>query len=277
MSKADVKFPSSGGGQGIEGTSYVFVSANGTDGQNATELQAAYNLAKTMSPSATNRITIIAANGYYDFGGSAFVMDTQYIDLVSLDGNRSVIFNSSNVNGTISITANDVFVKGVDVQTKSFTIADNLNLLKVENCKGGDSSFGSGVTLSGTFTNCDGGFASFATDGTASGTFINCTGGNYSFGGAFFSNGTASGIFTNCTGGNFSFSGALGGFFTATASGTFTHCIGGSNSFGSGSLFSTLSGKLYWCKLTSGAFNTVSGSGQTRMCLTGTNVEDNQG
>jgi len=294
---------------GIYGDNYIFVNANGTDGQNATELQAAYNLAKTMSPSATNRMTIIAANGYYDFGGSAFTMDTQYIDLVSLDGNRSIIFNSSNANGTISITANDVFVKGVDVQSKEFQIGNNLNLLKVENCKGGDLSFGYGQIVSGTFTNCIGGNYSFGNDGTASGTFINCIGGDSSFGGSIFNATTASGTFTNCIGGDYSFAGTdasftffvggtasgtfkyctassysfggsndTSGLSPGTASGSFTNCVGGVYSFGNDPVgLSTLSGKLYWCKLTSGNFQTVSGSGQTRMCLTGTNVEDNQG
>jgi hypothetical protein len=325
-------------GLGLAGTNYVFVSANGTDVENATELNAVYTLAKTMSPSATNRITIVAAPGNYNFGTSVFTMDTQYIDLVSLDSNRSIIFNSSNSNGTISITANDVFVKGVDVQTKNFTIASNLNLLKVENCNGGDYSFGgdptSGsnpITVSGTFTNCTGGGGSFGSfDGQASGTFTDCQGGDNSFGGgssgiasgtftnctggggSFGSfNGQASGTFTDCQGGNGSFGGTASGMFNncigdgqsfasngGTASGTFTNCISGIGSFGASLLFGgtasgtftnciggtfsfggrgTLSGKLYYCRLTSGTFATVSGAGITRLCLDGSNAENNQG
>ena len=281
---------------GISGTNFIYVAANGTDTANATALSTTYNTAKTMSPSATNRITIVAAPGYYNFGTSVFTMDTQYIDLVSLDGNRSIIFNSSNSNGTISITANDVFVKGVDVQTKNFTIASNLNLLKVENCNGGDYSFGGDPTftnpviVSGTFTNCTGGGGSFGSAGTASGTFTNCQGGSISFGG---SGGLASGTFTSCVGGAQSFAGGGGtasGTFTScvgdiasfgtsfisggTASGIFTNCIGGTFSFGGRD---TLSGKLYYCRLTSGTFATVSGAGITRLCLDGSNAENNQG
>jgi hypothetical protein len=345
-------------------------------------------------------------------------MDTQYIDLVSLDGNRSVIFNYTDSmgtgNGTISITANDVFVKGVDVQLKNFTIATNLNLLRVENCRGGEFSFGGDTTygsnpiiVSGTFIDCDytvnsggfmfggGGFASgtfincsgnagsfgsrstgeasgvfenckcygggfgqegtasgtfincvaintsmgafgviasgtfincrieggsggfgtgsytdpstgeqvgsdasgvfincisgdysFGQQGTASGTFINCTGGAYSFGeniasGTFTnciaggqsfgasSGNTASGTFMNCTAGDQSFG------YQGTASGTFTNCTGGSGAFGGDG--GTLSGKLFYCRLTSGMFTTVSGAGITRLCLDGSNVENNQG
>ena len=352
---------------GIGGTNYIYVMANGTDTENATELSAAYTTAITMSPFTTNRITIVAAPGNYNFGSSAFTMDTQYIDLVSLDGNRSVIFNSANAAGTISITANDVFVKGVDVQTKKFTIADSLNLLKVENCVGGNNSFdaagmigygnasgtftncqggidsfgGASGIASGTFTNCQGGDGSFgglssgAAFGTASGTFTNCLGGDYSFGtgtanGTFtncvggsnsFGLLTASGTFTNClsefssfgttlasgtfkdcTGGNNSFGGGsggppppgspgeasgiftncVGGFdsfggFGGIASGTFTNCQGGIYSFGSSVGSGTITGKLYYCRLTSGSFQTVSSGGITRLCLDGSNVENNQG
>jgi hypothetical protein len=204
-------------------------------------------------------------------------MDTQYIDLVSLDGNKSVIFNfddtMSTGNGTISITANDVFVKGVDVQDKNFTIATNLNLLRVENCNGGNFSFGgdpsSGsnpITVSGTFENCTAGNSSFGANGTASGVFKNCKGNLGSFAGG--SGSIASGTFINCTSGDFSFGGA------AAASGTFTDCIGGSSSFGGG--IGTLTGKLFYCRLTAGTFQTVSSGGRTYYCVDGNGDPNNQ-
>lgn len=324
---------------GLAGTNFVYVAADGTDTANATALQAAYTTAQGMSPSATNRITILAAPGYYNFGSTTFTMSTQYIDLVSLDGNKSVIFNSSNSAGTISITASDVFVKGIDVGTKQFRVASSLSLLKVENCKGGLGSFGYRGTINGTFTNCTGGGSSFAGGGfisppagvtdngstaIASGTFINCTAGDSSFGldtpgsglgqasgifvnctgvtEAFGSSGTASGTFTECVGGFVPFgaggtasgtffrciggTGAFGGY-GGTFSGTATSCQGDTNSFGGVSMFGTggtLTGKLYYCRLATGTastgrgnFNTVSGAGVTRLCLTSTNVEDNQG
>ena len=252
--------PSEGG---LEGTSYVYVSANGTDVENATELNAAYTLAKTMSPSATNRIAIVAAPGYYNFGTSVFTMDTQYIDLVSLDSNRSIIFNapldlSFSEYGSINITANDVFVKGVDVQTKNFTIASNLSQLKIENCRGGDFSFGGDptfgsnlITVSGTFTNCTGGDLSFGFGSVASGIFTNCVGGSSSFAGY---SGTASGTFTNCTGGNYAFGGAFGGI----ASGIFINCIGGEATFGG--YLGTASGNFTNCTGTLYSFGGASGT-----------------
>jgi hypothetical protein len=286
-------------GGGLSGTQYVYVAADGTDVENAAELQAAYVTAQGMSPSITNRITIIAAPGNYNFSTANFVMSTQYIDLVSLDGNKSIVFNGSN---TIEITANDVFVKGVDVGTLNFTIANSLNLLRVENCTGGDSSFGDGGIASGTFTNCTGGDSSFGGGGgTASGTFNNCTGGKFSFGGG---GGTASGTFNNCTGGNISFGGGgvADGVFNSctggensfggdggTASGVFTNCTGGDSSFGgsgtSSGIFTscvggeysfggngTLSGFLYYCRLTSGAFETPTGGGKITLGIDGSNA-----
>jgi hypothetical protein len=328
-------------GGGLEGTQYVFVAADGTAVENAVELQTAYVTAQGMSPGVKNRITIIAAPGNYNFGVAPFVMNTQYIDLVSLDGNRSIVFNSTPTEGTISITANDVFVKGVDVVTKNFTIASGLNLLKVENCRGGNLSFGAGgMTVSGTFTNCIGGSSAFGGDfgtasgifinctggarsfagnaGIASGTFTNCVGGNDSFGGDSLGNGggsasgtftnctgaisafgggtEASGMFTNCVGGGSQFGvGCFGGGFGGIASGTFRDCVSGTSAFGGGGgsaegvftnctggsvsfgRFGTLTGSLYYCRLTGDTFETVSAPGVTRLCIDGSNVENNQG
>jgi hypothetical protein len=151
------------------------------------------------------------------------------------------------------------------------------------NCQGGDLSFGNYGTASGTFTNCVSGNTSFGTSGFASGKFTNCVSGNSSFGsfgtasGEFISCragiqsfgglGTASGTFTDCQGGSTSFGG--GNF--AQANGVFTNCIGGSDSFGG-----TLSGDLYYCRLTSGTFETVSGGGRTIYCIDGNNNTNNQ-
>ena len=316
----------------LKGSQYIYVYAKGTDIENAQELQAAYNEAKTMvgitagnnifkdtlafsprdinnggnfinysfepleifplgvqdveivsnnttsiisidvtnstigsmfftysgsqitnvtsiKPLKIKRAIVLAAPGYYKFS-TDFIMDEDGIDLLCIDDEKSVIFNGE---GTISITANDVFVKGVDVLDKNFTIADDLNLLKIESCKGGAFSFGGDptfggtpLTVSGTFTNCVAGSYSFGTNGVASGTFTNCTGLLGSFGsfgtasGTFVnckgtidsfgsgSSGVASGVFKNCEGADFSFAG-----FGGTASGTFIDCVGtGGSNFG---------------------------------------------
>lgn len=212
-----------GGSDGLGGTNYVFVQANGTPTENAQELQDAYDLAKTMSPSATNRIAVIAAPGYYNFND--FLMDTEYIDLVSLDGNRSII----NTGGlSFGVIANNVFVKGVDVSPNPFLVSGGLNFIKIENCKGGNLSFGTSGGSSGTFINCVAGNNSFGTSGgSATGYFENCQAGNFSFG---TSGGNASGIFINCVAGNDSFA------RSGEASGTFINCKAGDRGFARGDL-----------------------------------------
>lgn len=269
---------------GLTGTNYVYVAADGTDVENAAELQAAYVTAQTMSPSATNRITIIASPGYYNFGSSTFTMNTQYIDLVSLDGNRSIIFNSSNDAGTISITANNVFVKGVDVLNKRFTVGDALNFLVVENCKGlADFSFGGGSggtlnSLSSTFINCESGAFGFKAV-SISGTFIGCKTLAGSFGyNEYFS--TASGLFRDLDCGSFNLSNdntgtfvnVRGGAFNSSIfSGLFYSCI-----FDSPNAVTIVGGKLYYCVSKVVNLPTVSGGGRTYYCINGDGTTNNQ-
>lgn len=229
------------GGGGLEGTNYIYVAANGTDVENAAELQAAYTAAQGMSPSATNRITIIGAPGYYNFESTPFIMNTDFIDLVSLDGNRSIIFNSSDSNGTIILDfVSSVYVNGVDVQTKAFGVETYYPGVTVENCKGGDFSFSSNFfNIGSKFINCEGEDFSFGDTNSvnASGTFIDCKAGNYSFGK------NASGTFINCTAAGYSF-----GFY-GNATGTFTNCVANIQSFG---YFGDATGVFTDCQLTNG-------------------------
>ena len=298
------------GGGALVGTQYLFVQANGTDIANAAELQAAYVTAQTMSPSATNRITIIAAPGNYNLGSTTFIMNIDSINLISLDGNRSIIFNSNNSLGTISVQAYDVFVSGVDVKTKNFGVTGGYYDTTIENCRGGNYSFGGDDFPQGTFINCIGGLYSFGGGtGDGTGTFIGCTGDYGSFGGiqasgvftdcvcsdgGFASNGDAMGTFTNCVSRDTTFAYSFGGY--GTASGTFRNCKGGVGSFagdgGASGVFSncegtldsfggasgTLTGQLYYCRLTAptNTFQTVSGAGRTVLCIDGNNNQNNQ-
>jgi len=277
----------------LSGSNYTFVEANGTPSQNGLSLSASYALAKTFPLSSDNRFSILAGTGKYEFA-SDFIVDTDYIDIVSLTGDRDVLITGSN---TISVTANNVYLKGIDVGDKNFTIADNLPLLKVNNCKGGDLSFGGTpdpapgdpplpqILVNGTFINCEGGELSFAGNGIASGTFKNCIGGDSSFGFDI-----VGGTFMDCEGGNFSFGGAEGNL----DNGYFENCTGGEGSFTligtilpgtilkncTGDLYSfanqgTIEGNLYNCRLTSGTFNTlgIQGNGALVMCIDGDNLE----
>jgi len=274
----------------LSGSNYTFVEASGTPSENGLSLSASYALAKTYPVSSTNRFSILAGPGKYEFG-STFILDTQYIDIISLTGEKDILVTGSN---TVSIIANDVYVRGIDVGTKNFTIADDLPLLKVTNCKGGDLSFGGTadpapgdpplpqILVNGTFINCEGGDLSFAGNGIASGIFENCIGGESSFGYDIIG-----GTFINCEGGDFSFGGAEGDI-----NGYFENCIGGEGSFTitgtildgttlkecTGDLYSFASngfieGSLYNCRLTLGSFNTlnIQGNGAIVLGINGDN------
>lgn len=226
-----------GGGGGLGGTSYVFVAGDGTAAENGAALAAAYTAAAGLTPygnalSDTNRASVVVAPGIYN---TTLAVNTPFVNVVSLDGERSVTITAN-----IVVTADNVLLRGIDVGTNTFDVGGNLAGLVVENCRGGSSSFGAFVTLSGTFTDCVGGQYSFGAGSTASGTFTNCTGGEYAFGGF----GSASGTFTNCISGERSFAGDFG-----TASGTFIRCIGGQDSFGyNGTLSATV--RILYCQIT---------------------------
>lgn len=200
----------------LKGTNYIYVQGDGTPIQNATELQSAYNQAKTLSPTSDNVITIICGSGEYKFPNT-FVMDTPYIDLVSLTGNPDVLFdlendpitldaseNFTNIEYALLIQADNVYVKGISGKTinspnyniwyagdplfsypyiQGIDIGNNLPNVKIENCISGPWSFGSDYLFEGG-----------ALVKELSGTYINCKALNFSF--AY--QGTASGTFVDC-------------------------------------------------------------------------------
>lgn len=325
-----------GSGGGLEGSSYVFVAANGTPEENAAELQAAYDLAETKVATATvvtpltlfymsptfnvnssmgattvylnygytfpyaagqsydwvidgvtysgylvsvmginlsinfvgvpngtyNNLaivtqtglpaTVIAAPGLYDFD-TDFIVDKPYINVVSLDGERSVIFNGS---GSIQVLQDNITVKGIDVQDKIFRVKYNLLYTIIDNCKGGDYSFSdlSSVGLACFLKNCEGGDYSFGYYGNITGTLTNCKGGDYSFGTSLTYNYQENtGLFIECEAGQRSFS--FWNYYMANpvyASGRYVRCKGTSQSFGMGynnGGMSNMQGFMTYCEL----------------------------
>jgi len=116
----------------LRGRNYLFVTGDGTPAVNAKELKDTYALAKLINPnkqarSATNRMYIVVAPGKYTFGTIKLALDAQFIDLVSLTGNCDVQIDG------LSVTANSVFVKGVDCGTNAFNL---LETTITEKCKG---------------------------------------------------------------------------------------------------------------------------------------------
>jgi hypothetical protein len=293
---------SAASGGGLTGTNYVYVAADGTPTQNFTALVNAYATAKTKSPSANNVITVVAAPGLYNFGdtNSILVLDTPYINLVSLDGQRSIRLDSTNNASSItaiSVTANNVTVVGVDTvvsQTNKFDIDTNLNNLLVINCRGWQSW--NAAIVSGTFIDCTStGGRSWGSSSTsdASGTFIRCNSlSGFAFAGEYYTGSTASGVFKDCEATTQSFGGPL-----ATANGTFYRCVMGSSCCGSASSGTTRGatgvfinciadgntwqskingGRFYWCRKTSGTFAIVAEGGRTYYCVDGDGNTNNQ-
>jgi hypothetical protein len=123
-----------------------------TNGQNLVE---AYNYAKTLTPngaalSATNRVSVIIQPGNYTLAAELAV-DTQFVDLIGLGATKlrrgavpAVIIGG----GTLSVTANDVRVKGISVGTQGFSVGSSLPLQIFEDCVGGNGSFNN-LTVSG--------------------------------------------------------------------------------------------------------------------------------
>jgi hypothetical protein len=237
----------------ISGSNYLFLEANGTPTQNGLSLSASYALAKTTSPSVTNKFSILAGPGKYLLS-SNLEFNTSYIDVVSFTGERDVYITGS---GTIFVNTDNITVRGIDVGTKNFTITGSFPNTTIKNCKGGDESFGGypdpttggvpspGYTMANTFIDCVGGNNSFSGNGSAYGIFINCTAGSGSFGNY------CDGTFIDCISGNSSFA-TLGDI----EGGTFENCVAGVDSFASvgninGAILKNCTGGQY-----SFAFNT---------------------
>ena len=148
----------------IEGTNYVFVYGHGTPTENAIELSAAYAKADTMSPSASNRVTVVVAPGKYDFGDdNCLLVNRDYIDIVSLTGEADVLLISNNDFGTnmtnapiIVLNTNSIKIKGIDCGSDTFDLVNAGPNNTYIDCTGGEGSFGGYGTASGTFVNCIG-------------------------------------------------------------------------------------------------------------------------
>ena len=107
---------------------YITVNSGGTAVQNGAQLQLAYATAVAKARSATNRVTVIAYPGNYNFE-TPFAIDQEFIDIVSIDGGRSINFTG----GVVEVSANNALLKGIDFTLGNLQIADSLNLLAVTN------------------------------------------------------------------------------------------------------------------------------------------------
>jgi hypothetical protein len=162
----------------LRGTNYLTVLAQGTPIENGQELISAFNTAKAMTPngsplSRTNRVTIYIASGYFDMDeaiNGQFVINTSFIDFVSLSGEKDVYLSSIEVLSNASIGI-DILINGIDITIngyytdKAFAVASSgatFENIVIKNCKGGRYSFGAfGSGFRGLYENCIGGNYSF--------------------------------------------------------------------------------------------------------------------
>lgn len=121
----------------------------------------------TEAEAKSTRTTIIVAPGKYTFGTTKFAVNAEGIDIVSLTGNPDVMLDG------INVTANDIFLKGLNTGENAFELAIGLPLIRIDNCVGGAASFGS--SFSGTIKHSKGGAGSFGSSGGMDGFIYYCT------------------------------------------------------------------------------------------------------
>lgn len=257
----------------LTGTAHVTVQTVASATENAANLLAAYARAKTLTPngqplSTTNRAVVLVSPGRYDMGTGCILMDTEYVDLVGLSGDRAnqYILGASNGpnTGVLRQTANDVHIANLTVACTypgnapmytatpsdpaayypdsgtAATVVTNCDFPGIlDGMMPGGLSTRPAIEYAGKYVNCSGGYLAFGgySGGKASGTFTDCSGGQSAFG--YISSGT----FTNCT--------ARGNAFgsTGNATGTYIRCSAGGASFNSPA---TGGGKFYYCRAAGG-------------------------
>lgn len=169
----------------LSGENYIFVNSNGTPAQNGQAVRDAYTAAIAMTPngvakSATNRVVILLAPGYYTFNEAVdgqFIISSSFIDFESLSGATDVYFSSINVVSTPSIPfqISNIILSGIDTTKNNYyshgafavtsTGLTNENII-VKNCIGGDYSFSSySIGFAGTYENCTAKTYSFCSTG----------------------------------------------------------------------------------------------------------------
>ena len=227
-------------GGGLEGTSYVYITGNGTDLENYNELTQAISDARSVSPyglplSQTNRFTIILGPGTYGSElNDRITLTTQFVDLVTLTGEKDAFLPSGCL-----IDTGDVNVLGIYSINNAINISSVSNV-NIKNCSSeARSSFGASDVdtelINCTFENCTAGETSFGSV-LRDCTFINCEAGDYSFG--YTSN---IGVLVNCrnnyfkdcksgTDSFFSYNEGLFNFIDLTNN-EFFNCKAGGNSF----------------------------------------------
>jgi len=273
-----------GSSQSGGGSITPFIVVVGDDpAVNGQALLDAYAAAVASTPngqalSETNRAVVVCPPALYEMPAT-LVLASRYVDIVGLTddvASQVLVPSATATDGAVQGSGdgngakfyNLTFRANGDNAITGFTFPNSLANSYFQNCVWVNAlpAYGmeTAVEIGSTFVDCGGGDDSFGSNGTFSGTATNCTGGNNSFG----SSGTFSGTATNCTGGDESFGGK------GTFSGTATNCTSGNNSFGGSGTFSS-DGRLAYCRLTSGSFPTPATGGKIVLCINGSWAEVN--
>jgi uncharacterized delta-60 repeat protein len=157
-----------------------------------------FNVGGGFNSNFNNRVTTIeiGSDDKILVGGGFTTYNNKKFDSFIILNSDGTPFTETGYETHVNIESPNTLIKGVNFTKTSFIIDDNLTNLVMENCIGGDFSFGEESILSGTFKNCEGGKYSFGYNGELSGTFENCIGGLNSFGNG--DNGELSGKLYNC-------------------------------------------------------------------------------
>ena len=261
-----------GSGSGLGGTNYIFVKGGGTPQENALELQAAYNQAKTMPRFLGTRSsddsydwykgqTVYftgSVTGYYtvseNFTGRIYTINLDKITSITEEEAKAVRATVVVAPGeykfydmSMSFNMDDCGINVVSLTGLPDVIIDSLSVgsqCRYSHFRGLKCKTGFTVEASAypdmIFENCQGGNNSFGKSNDyenrpdAGGIYINCVGGDDSFGY------TSTGKFYNCKAGEDSYG------TDNEASGEFYNCTGGEGAFAGNE--GVASGKFYNCK-----------------------------
>jgi hypothetical protein len=247
----------------LKGQSYIVVYGNNLNPSlNGLELYNKYNLAKTATPygaalSSTNRFTVLVAPGIYVLDTNDILLDTPYIDIISLSGEADIVISSTVSNVPITVDTSDIRLRGFNLGSQAIHIKSSYADNYFENIIGGNFNFSNPLSndvISGNFKNCVGGLYSFGDADSSQtviySTFENCIAENWSFGftlsdsnlknctatsNSFGYSEITGSTLIDCKATDFSFANDKG-----IDDSTLTNCIGGDRCFGS-----TLSGTTY--------------------------------
>jgi len=184
-----------------KGMQYITVFGKDAPDINGIELEATYNIAKTLNPSIDNEIWIKINPGIYSMD-TVLNLDTPYINLIGES-------NSVAIKGyCASVSADNIKIFGINCADAGLEIMGDYPNLWVENFKGQiQANIDENIKISGKFINIDITFGNaFLGAYECSGYFENFKG--YS---QIFVSNLLSGTFINCRGGNSSFIGNLSG------------------------------------------------------------------